>query len=124
MRGGEIISRILVRCGGLLLLLTSLALVVMPWTEYFWHFDRFLQGGQDFELNIIAVMSVLCLALLLLLQGRRCVAAFLWLCRLLGFLRQADDPVTLQAAYDQNLIRNAPPLPMSALALYTQPIQV
>ena len=37
----------------------------MPWTEYFWHFDRFLQGGQDLELGLLAVVSVLCLALLL-----------------------------------------------------------
>ena len=60
--------------GRLLLLLATALIVFMPWTEYFWHFDRFLQGGQDLELGLLAVVSVLCLALLLAQHCRKGIA--------------------------------------------------
>lgn len=40
-------------------------LLVMPWTEYFWSFDKFLRGGQDFELGIFALLCFLCMVVVL-----------------------------------------------------------
>jgi len=51
--------------GRLLLLFTGLLLAVMPWTEYYWHFDRFLRGGEDFEFAILFVVTILSLAIVL-----------------------------------------------------------
>ena len=50
------------------LLLTVLVVVVMPWTEYFWHFDKFLRGGQDLEFGFLSVTTLICLILLMSLQ--------------------------------------------------------
>jgi len=46
-----------------LLILIALSLVTMPITEHLWTWDRFLQGGQDFELGALLVLSLLCLVL-------------------------------------------------------------
>src|ERR1700722_16928695 len=51
--------------GRLLLLFTALLLAVMPWTEYYWHFDRFLRGGQDCEFGILFIATIFSLALVL-----------------------------------------------------------
>lgn len=40
-------------------------LLVMPWTEYFWNFDKFLRGGQDLELGILALLCFLCMVVVL-----------------------------------------------------------
>lgn len=40
--------------GRVLILLTALLLAVTPWTEYLWHFDNFLHGGQDMELGLLS----------------------------------------------------------------------
>lgn len=37
----------------------------MPLTQYLWAWDRFMHGGQDFELGALMVLTVLCLALVL-----------------------------------------------------------
>jgi hypothetical protein len=65
------------------LLLAAVTLLVMPLTEYLWHFDKFLQGGQDFELGLLCFATVLCLVMLLV-QQRKCslrlaFALFRWL---------------------------------------------
>jgi hypothetical protein len=49
--------------GRLLLLLSALLVAITPWTEYFWDFDHFVQGGQDFELGLLSVLTVLSLVL-------------------------------------------------------------
>jgi hypothetical protein len=48
-----------------LLVLIGVSLLTMPITERLWTWDRFLQGGQDFELGALLVLSLLCLVLLL-----------------------------------------------------------
>lgn len=40
-------------------------LLVMPYTEYFWNFDKFLRGGQDLELGIFALLCFLCMVVVL-----------------------------------------------------------
>ena len=29
--------------------------------EYFWRFDKFLLGGQDFELSLLSILIALCM---------------------------------------------------------------
>lgn len=70
------------------LLLTAIVILVMPLTEYFWHFDQFLRGGEDFELGLLLVASIICLALVLLQHSKRLVQRLLsvprWLSTLIG----------------------------------------
>jgi hypothetical protein len=51
--------------GRLLISLACALLVVMPWTEYFCRFDKFLRGGNDLELGLLALITFYCLVLLL-----------------------------------------------------------
>jgi hypothetical protein len=52
--------------GRVLIVLVALLTAVSPWTEYYWHFDNFLHGGQDFEFGLLATITVFCLVLVLL----------------------------------------------------------
>ena len=60
--------------GRLLLLFTGLLLAIMPLTEYYWHFDRFLRGGEDFEFGILFVVTILSLAIVLSRCRRQTIA--------------------------------------------------
>lgn len=51
--------------GRLLLGLLAVFMPAMMWTERFLTWDKFLQGGQDLELGIVALVAFLCLILLL-----------------------------------------------------------
>jgi len=55
-------------------------LVIMPLTEYFWHFDNFLSGGQDFEFGLLAVLAFFGLVFVLLQHGRQAVNRLVSLC--------------------------------------------
>jgi hypothetical protein len=48
-----------------LLVLSAVSIVTMPLTQYLWSWDRFMRGGQDFELGALMVLTLLCLALVL-----------------------------------------------------------
>jgi hypothetical protein len=61
--------------GRVLILLTALLLAVMPWTEYLWHFDNFLHGGQDMELGLLSIVTIFCLVLVLLQDGKQRVTS-------------------------------------------------
>ena len=61
--------RFWVTCTRIVLLLTGLLILVMPLTEYLWHFDNFPHGGDDFELGAFSVAIVVCL-ILVMLQNR------------------------------------------------------
>lgn len=67
---GEGPSRHCILAGRAFFLMAALLLAIMPWTAWFWSFDNFLHGGQDFELGLLAVLSIFCL-LIVLLQRRR-----------------------------------------------------
>jgi len=45
-------SRACVVVGRMLILFSAVLAIVMPWTENFWHFDKFPYGGDDFELSV------------------------------------------------------------------------
>ncbi len=64
--------RFLASSGRYLLFFTALSLITMPITEHLWTWDRFLQGGRDFELGTLMLLSTLCLALVLLKGYKQC----------------------------------------------------
>ena len=106
-----------------LLICTMVLVTIMPWTEYFWHFDRFLHGGQDFELSLLALLTVFCLMLILFQIGSQNVQLRLdlrhWLTVL---LRSADARMTraLRAGCPHAVM----PLPSVMLDKYNLPLQV
>ncbi len=51
--------------GRLLLSLATVVMVLMPWTQQVWTWDRFLHGGQDFETGVLLILTSLCLLLVL-----------------------------------------------------------
>jgi hypothetical protein len=55
----------------LLLGLAFLELLTMPITQHLWTWDRFLQGGQDFELGLFVTVTCLCLVLLRAQHGHQ-----------------------------------------------------
>ena len=61
----KMISRFCVLAGRMLILFSAVLLAITPVTAHFWTFDRFLRGGQDFEMGLLSVLAVLCLVLLL-----------------------------------------------------------
>ena len=110
--------------GRLLMFLTLVLVVVMPLTEYFWHFDRFMQGGQDFELSLLAAMTFLCLILVLFQKGKRSVALLMALRRWLGFVFCAADPGAPGSMSGLITLLHATPLPSASLGLYNLPQQI
>jgi hypothetical protein len=68
-----------------LLILIALSLVTMPITEHLWAWDRFLHGGQDFELGALLVLSFLCLVLVLSRQCQKRVESSLSTWRVAAF---------------------------------------
>jgi hypothetical protein len=91
----------------------------MPLTQYLWSWDRFMHGGQDFELGALMVLSLLCLALLLprlckqsvqSLVARTCTAS-----RILS---------SLQTVLSAGRFLISQPVPSPALAEYNIPLQI
>jgi len=71
-----------IRLSRLLLLLVAVELLTMPITQHFWAWDRFLHGGQDFELTMLVTVSCLCLVLLRAQHCRRAIGLLLVVCGL------------------------------------------
>jgi predicted acyltransferase len=110
--------------GRLLILLTSILLVVMPWTEYFWQFDHFLRGGQDLEFGLLALASIFCLVLVLSHQRKRLMASILVVRQWLFLLFHPETPTKPYnfCKLISSLTATAPHSP--ALGMYNLPIQV
>lgn len=66
-----------VRAGRALLLLNVIVLILSSFTEHLWTWDRFLRGGQDFELSLLALLAFFCLILVLAQHFRRSVSEIL-----------------------------------------------
>ena len=77
LRAFRRVSRMFLLTGRLLLVLAGLLLMVMPWTEHYLPLDRFLRGGQDVELGLFALLSLLCLVLVLTQHFRQRIAMLL-----------------------------------------------
>jgi len=71
----------------LLLLFIALEAITMPITQGLWSWDKFLHGGQDFELGLLIIVSCLCLVLLRVQQNRSC---FGWLTVIWALLTSAQ----------------------------------
>jgi hypothetical protein len=110
--------------GRLLILFTAILLFVMPWTEHFCQFDRFLRGGQDLELGLLAVLTIFSLVLVLLRQRRQTLALLLTVRRRVSCLFEYENPRGVANAC--NLIAHSDATPLSTLALcrYSLPIRV
>jgi hypothetical protein len=63
--------------GRILLLIVSIELLTMPITQGLWTWDRFLHGGQDFELGLLIIVTCLCLVLLRVEQSRNDLGSLL-----------------------------------------------
>ena len=104
-------------------MLTALMIFVMPWTEYFWSFDKFLRGGQDFELGLLSLAALLCLVVVLLQHGRQNVAFLLAIRRWLTFVSRDPDLMSMRSLDGVNAALFAASA-SAALWTYNLPIQV
>ncbi len=57
-------ARPIVCLSRILLCVVAIELLTMPVTQGLWTWDKFLHGGQDFELGLFVIVSCLCLLLL------------------------------------------------------------
>lgn len=107
----------------LLLLLAAVEVITMPLTQHFWTWDRFLHGGQDFELGLLTVVACLCLVLLHAQKCRQGLDLFLTIRRLLLRIVRSDTPYVLLR--DAGHGRPAPaPLNAPGSLLYSAPLQI
>ena len=118
------ISLAYARGGRLLLLFTAILIVVMPWTEYFWQFDRFLYGGQDFELGLLSLLTIFSLVLVLRQQRQQDVALLLIVRRWLSLLFEKPCPRAVANACSLTAHSDAVPLSSHARCRYNLPLQI
>jgi hypothetical protein len=106
------------------LLFAALVVLVMPWTEYFWYFDKFLRGGQDFELGLLSAAAYIFLILLMLQHSRRGVtlilASRMWIC----FVSQPGDDLAPGMLCGLMSELHAIAVPSPALSRNTLPLRV
>ena len=76
-RSGSDVPREWVRVGRSLVLLNIIVLILSSFTEHLWTWDRFLRGGQDFELSLLALLAFFCLILVFAQYFRRGVSELL-----------------------------------------------
>ena len=69
-RGFESIAR-------LLLILSAVVLIALPFTQQVWTWDRFLHGGQDFETTVLLILTSLCLVLVMARACRQVIKLLL-----------------------------------------------
>lgn len=110
--------------GRLLILSTAVLIFVMPLTEYFWQFDRFLRGGQDFELSLLSLLTIFSLVLVLLQQRRQNLTLLLAVRRWLSPVFEDGDPPTAAKTCRSTANSDAVPLSSRAVCRYNLPIQV
>jgi hypothetical protein len=79
-------TRVYAKIAYFLLLLTTVSLITMPLTQRIWTWDHFLQGGQDFEFGALAILTTLCLVLLLARHFKQSVDLLLAACHLFSFI--------------------------------------
>ncbi|MCU1294932.1 MAG: hypothetical protein JWP08_3782 [Bryobacterales bacterium] len=120
----DCISQTYARGGRLLLLFTAILIVVMPWTEYFWQLDGFLDTGQDFELGLLSLLTIFSLVLVLLQQRRQNVALLLAVRRWLSLVFEDPGPRAVANACSSTAHSDPAPLSSRALSRYNLPIQV
>jgi hypothetical protein len=121
-RGGTFEVRAV--AGRVLIALTALLMAISPWTEYYWHFDNFLHGGEDFEFGLLATIMVFCLVLVLLQHSKQGVVFWFALRRWLSVLFQHPDPVFPRFSFRLVMASYAVPLPDPISGVYALPIRI
>jgi hypothetical protein len=106
------------------LLLTAAIVLVMPWTEYFWHFDKFLQGGQDFELGLLFMATSVCLVFFMLQHGKHTVRLLMSLRKWLSIILRNDRIMVPGSLSGLITASHVIAVPSPSLGLYTLPLQV
>jgi len=109
--------------GRFLLMLIGVSLIVMPLTQHIWTWDRFLHGGQDFEFGVFAILTALCLVLLLAQHCKQSVNLLLGAWHRLSFLFR--DRVSIGTMRSETMPalrseRESSP----ALNIYNLPLQI
>ncbi len=108
----------------MLVAMTAVLLLLMPWSECSLTFDNFLLSGQDLEFGLLAVAIILCLVLVLSQHRRRGIDFLLGLCELLatvcrssrGMMRPGFSGYTMTPP---GSARSSPPT-----AAYSLPLQI
>ena len=116
------ISRAYATVGRVLVGFIAILLLVMPWTEHFWHFDGFLISGQDFEFGLLALASIFSLVLVLSKRRAQCVTLLL---AVLGWLFSSLQNALKSMQVTAFLPRfHQPPLPHPLVRTYNLPLQI
>jgi hypothetical protein len=110
--------------GRVLIVLVALLTAVSPWTEYYWHFDNFLHGGQDFEFGLLATITVFCLVLVLLQHSKQGVALWFALRRWLSVLFQHPDASSPTLSYRWIMASYAVVLPDPTSGMSDLPLRI
>jgi hypothetical protein len=108
--------------GRILLLLTAISLVTMPVTERIWTWDHFAQGGRDFELSMILVLSFFCLVLVLSKHGKQCIDLFFASWRRLAHV--VSPSRSFVASVGSTYTRNSELAPRPGLSMRNLPLQI
>ena len=106
------------------LLLTAVVLLIMPFTEYLWNFDKFLRGGQDFEFGLLSVATILCLVMIQIQHGKCSVNLLLSLRRWFSKVFLTDDHTAPGSFMGLIAALHAITVPSPSLSQYTPPLQV
>jgi hypothetical protein len=80
----------------------------MPITQGIWSWDRFLHGGQDFELGLLMIVTCLCLVLLRVQENRGRVG---WLAMIRALLMSAPKHSTISPLSDPRAFENRSQIP-------------
>ena len=116
-------ARVRTGIGRFLLMVTAVSLITMPLTQRIWTWDRFLHGGQDFEFGALAVLTTLCLVLLLAQDCKQSVDLLLATWHLFSFI--CDDRVLARITRSETISafrseRASSPV----LGMYNLPLQI
>jgi hypothetical protein len=104
--------------------LVVLLIVVTPWTEYYWHFDNFLRGGDDFEFGLLATITVFCLVLVLLQHSRQGVTFWFALQRWLSVLFSHPDSASPRLSSRPAMVSYAVRLPDPKSGVHVLPLRI
>jgi hypothetical protein len=110
--------------GRVLIMLTALLIAISPWTEYYWNFDNFLHGGQDFGLGLLATITVFCLVLVLLQHNKQGVTFWFALRRWLSVSLPHHGPASSGLSFRLVMASCAVPLPDPKSGLCDLPLRI
>jgi hypothetical protein len=113
-------AQLYARLSRLLLVMASIVLVALPFTQQLWTWDRFLHGGQDFETSILLIVTSLCLVLVLV---RGCKQGVTQLLTLLSRLLRSVLHLRIASPARFSVICNDRILGLP-VTVYTAPLQI